>query len=243
MKARKVMGLADRMADQIFDRVDRAVDRAAALRTTPQKPPPAPAPTTPVRAPAASVAVSSTPSAMDMAAFERVPKEELAALLAKTTARCRQLDARYSELRKLHEGLLNRRQAAAGSRATPDSKEAEVALRAHLHAELRATYDDRLTELEEQASSAGAIKKTLQLEVAQLTAAIEKERDGRGRAEAEARGSERRAAEASDALHAAELAAAAAAREAESAKASGASEVGMLLAKVSITPPRDHSHW
>ena len=229
MKARKVIGLADRVADQILDRVDRVVDRAAALRTPPA--PSAPAAATPVRAPAAAAAVSSTPSKLDTAAFESVPKEELAALLAKTTARCRQLDARYSELRKLHEGLLNKRQAAVVG--TPDAKEAEAAMRAHLHAELRATYDDRLTELEEQASASGAIKQTLQLEVAKLTAAIEAERAARERAEADARASAQRAAEASDALHAAEVAAASAAREADAAKEGAASERAMLVRQLS----------
>lgn len=171
----------ERKVDEKMAKVDEQIDRVATMRkkapstgggapTPPTTPPPAvaAAAAAPASAAAARTGGTLTPSATDAAkAFDSVPKGELVALLVKTNGRCKQLESRYAELKQLHEALLEEKRQLVATRGRSNGGSAETE-RARLEATLRQSYEDRLQELEEQASASGSIKNQLQSELSAL---------------------------------------------------------------------------
>ena len=133
-----------------------------------------------------SAGLAAPAAAFDAAAaakaFATVPKEELVGLLHKTNARCKTLETRYAELKRLHEQLLEEKRTLVATRGRA-GRDAE-AEREQIETTLRQGYEDRLQELEEQAGASQAIKKQLQLELesasTQVRAATSARASGRG---------------------------------------------------------------
>ena len=159
-----------------------------------------------------------------------MPKEELVGLLVKTNGRCKQLETRYAELKQLHEQVIEEKRKLVATRGRAgQSMELE---RSHIEATLRQSYEDRLQELEENASSSMLIKQQLQAEL-ERTAAKARE-EGAQRQHAEARLAEQvggaRSLQAE--LQAARAAADVAARDAAAARAAAAAEQAQLQERV-----------
>ena len=177
------------------------------------------------------VPMQTPPSAADAsAAFESVPKAELVTLLVKTNSRCKQLEMRYAELKRLHEALLEEKRQLVATRGRMGAS-META-REQLETTLRQAYEDRMQEFEEQVSASGQIKKQLQSELSQVAQQLRDERSARQLADdalhkAEAEVNAMRA-EASKSTRAAEVAA----QEAESARTSATIEQSTLLERV-----------
>ena len=151
------------LAEQLDDKLDQKLDQAAAAtsklqaaakaRVQSAQGAPAPAAAKPPSPPAARALAPPTPPrpgapAVDIAAaakaFEGVPKQELVGLLAKTNARCREMEMRYAELKGLHQQLLEeRRQLVVTKGRSGLSMDAE---RESVEAALHASYRDKLQE-------------------------------------------------------------------------------------------------
>ena len=189
------------LAEQLDDKLDQKLDQAAAAtsklqaaakaRVQSAQGAPAPAAAKPPSPPAARALAPPTPPrpggapAVDIAAaakaFEGVPKQELVGLLAKTNARCREMEMRYAELKGLHQQLLEeRRQLVVTKGRSGLSMDAE---RESVEAALHASYRDKLQELEEAVTAASSIKATLQAESASLSTRLQAEQSARGAAE------------------------------------------------------------
>ena len=152
------------LAEQLDDKLDQKLDQAAAAtsklqavakaRVQSAHGAPAPAAAKPPSPAAARALAPPTPPrpggapAVDIAAaakaFEGVPKQELVGLLAKTNARCREMEMRYAELKGLHQQLLEeRRQLVVTKGRSGLSMDAE---RESVEAALHASYRDKLQE-------------------------------------------------------------------------------------------------
>ena len=171
----------EQKVDEKMAQVDQRIDVMASSRKPSLKPSLQSASTTPsavLRPMALSVPpASSTGGSMSTAdmsatakAFENVPKSELISLLAKTNGRCKQLEMRLAELKTLHVALLEEKRQLVATKGRAGSSLASE--RDSLEVTLRQEYEDQLSELEEQVTSSGGIKKQLQTEVGRLTSEL-----------------------------------------------------------------------
>lgn len=227
------MAKVDEKMDQLTQRASKAAAKAlpsASPVTTPIRPPTARSSSASGAPSGATVSATPSPAPGELAAaaraFEKVPKEELVSLLAKTNTRCRSLEGRYAELKQLHASMLAEQRQLVASRGrsggaigvvTPAAAAATNGSgggeRAAVEREVRLEYESRLEELEEQVQSASTIKKSLQAEVEKLRESLESSEAARQRAEAAAQRSASEVGEASRLVDASRRAAAEAATQ------------------------------
>ena len=97
------------------------------------------------------------------------------------------MEARYAELQSLHSAVLEEKRQLAASRGRPSrasaatngatSGEGGAGLERQLvERELRARYEDRITELEEAVEASSSIKKSLQAEASRAAASLAESR-------------------------------------------------------------------
>ena len=231
--------------EKIMAKVDEKIDRVAAgLRKQPEEKS-MKSPATPKGGsmsakeaaggpkPAASPAptgASASDAAAAAQAFATVPKEEIVGLLHKTNSRCKQLEMRYAELKRLHETLLEEKRQLVATRgragASIDSE------REQIEATLKQGYEERLQELEEHVASSGAIKKQLQQELERASAQLRDEASERQHALRKAEEASAAALKLRGELVEATSTAEKATLEAASARAAAATEQAALLERV-----------
>ena len=231
----QVARAVDKVDEKMLARVDEQLDRVQALR----RKAPAEKNASVAQPPSAAVAPGAAPApspqkAVDAAAaaraFESVPKEELVSLVVKTNGRCKQLETRYAELKRLHEQLLEEKRAMVATKGRAGASQA--AERDQIETTLRQSYEDRLAELEEQATASQAIKKQLQLELETASARFRDESTARKSAEAQLGATRADSNQLRAELDGATAAAERATREATSARSAAATEQAALLERV-----------
>ena len=237
----KTAAAAQRVAlsvDEKMAKVDEQIDRVASMRRSNSQATEAAAPSQPSKPvqplPSPVKAESSTPNAVDASAaakaFESVPKAELVTLLVKTNGRCKQVEMRYAELKRLHEATLEEKRKLVATRGRAGASiEAE---REEIETSLRQSYEDRMAELEETIGASGQIKKQLQQELAHATAQLRDESAARAKFEKAVADGAAEAERLRSALGAAERASEVAGREAASARGGAAAEQAKLLERV-----------